>query len=161
MNEYINLTLENIDKEHICCAIGDPKHQNGVESKKEWIKNKLKDGQVFLRNYQFQYLDAYIERRIEEMKAKHPSVGDVRYIGLFPAVELVKDKETREALVPYGRDPEGIMGKIVGMLKEKGFNTYSHEACIFVCPPLIITEEELKENLAILDEVLTEVDKMI
>ena len=47
MNEYINLNLENIDKEHICCAIGDPKHQYGVESKKEWIKNKLKDGHVF------------------------------------------------------------------------------------------------------------------
>ena len=47
MNEYINLNLENIDKEHICCAIGDPKHQNGVESKKEWLKNKLKDGHVF------------------------------------------------------------------------------------------------------------------
>ena len=47
MNEYINLSVENIDKEHICCAIGDPKHQNGVESKKEWIKNKLKDGHVF------------------------------------------------------------------------------------------------------------------
>ena len=47
MNEYINLSLENIEKEHICCAIGDPKHQNGVESKKEWIKNKLKDGHVF------------------------------------------------------------------------------------------------------------------
>ena len=55
----------------------------------------------------------------------------------------------------------GIMGKIVGMLKAKGFNTYSHEACIFVCPPLIITEEELAENMAILDEVLTEVDKMV
>lgn len=47
MNEYINLTLENIDEEHICCAIGDPKHQAGVECKKEWIKNKLKDGHVF------------------------------------------------------------------------------------------------------------------
>lgn len=47
MHEYINLTLENIDKEHICCAIGDPKHQNGVEAKKEWLKNKLKDGHVF------------------------------------------------------------------------------------------------------------------
>ena len=47
MNEYVNLTLENIEKEHICCAIGDPKHQNGVDSKKEWIKNKLKDGHVF------------------------------------------------------------------------------------------------------------------
>ena len=47
MNEYINLDLENIDKEHICCAIGDPKHQEGVDRKKEWIKNKLKDGHIF------------------------------------------------------------------------------------------------------------------
>lgn len=47
MSEYINLTLENIDEEHICCAIGDPKHQKGVDSKKEWIKGKLKDGHVF------------------------------------------------------------------------------------------------------------------
>ncbi len=47
MNEYINLTLENIDEEHICCAIGDPKHQNGVDKKKGWIKNKLKDGHIF------------------------------------------------------------------------------------------------------------------
>lgn len=47
MNEYINLTLENINEEHICCAIGDPKHQVGVDHKKEQIKNKLKDGHVF------------------------------------------------------------------------------------------------------------------
>jgi len=47
MNEYINLNVDNIDKEHICCAIGDPKHQNGVDMKKEWIKSKLKDGHVF------------------------------------------------------------------------------------------------------------------
>lgn len=47
MNEYINLTLDNIDDEHICCAIGDPKHQNGVNNKKELIKSKLKDGHVF------------------------------------------------------------------------------------------------------------------
>lgn len=47
MNEYINLDLNNIDNEHICCAIGDPKHQVGVDKKKEWIKSKLKDGHVF------------------------------------------------------------------------------------------------------------------
>ena len=47
MNEYINLDLDNIEEEHICCAIGDPKHQEGVDKKKEWIKNKLKDGHVF------------------------------------------------------------------------------------------------------------------
>ena len=47
MNEYINLTKENIDEEHICCAIGDPKHQSGVDRKKEWIKKKIDDGHVF------------------------------------------------------------------------------------------------------------------
>lgn len=47
MNEYIDLTRENIDNEHLCCAIGDKKHQNGVENKKEWIKSKFKDGHVF------------------------------------------------------------------------------------------------------------------
>ena len=47
MNEYINLTLNNIDDEHICCAIGDPKHQVGVDTKKEWIKKKLNEGHVF------------------------------------------------------------------------------------------------------------------
>ena len=47
MNNYINLTPENIEKEHICCAIGDKKHQDGVESKKEWIRAKFSDGHVF------------------------------------------------------------------------------------------------------------------
>ena len=47
MNEYINLDIDNIAKEHICCAIGDPKHQIGVDKKKEWIKSKLKNGHVF------------------------------------------------------------------------------------------------------------------
>ena len=56
---------------------------------------------------------------LEAMKAKHPCVGDVRYIGLFSAIELVKDKKTKEALVPYGKDPEGIMGSILGLLSQK------------------------------------------
>ena len=47
MNKYISLDLNNIDEEHICCAIGDPKHQDGVNKKKEWIKKKLNDGHVF------------------------------------------------------------------------------------------------------------------
>src|SRR5574344_962200 len=47
MNEYINLTLDNIDNEHICCAIGDKKHQEGVFLKKEWIKTQISKGHVF------------------------------------------------------------------------------------------------------------------
>ena len=47
MNEYINLEIENIEKEHICCAIGDKKHQMGVNTKKEWLKERIKEGHVF------------------------------------------------------------------------------------------------------------------
>lgn len=93
------------------------------------------------------------------MKVKHPCVGDVRYIGHFAMVELVKDKKTKGSLVPYGRNPQVIMGNIVTILRNKGFATYSHENMISVALPLIINEEELKEALAILDEVLTQVDE--
>jgi len=95
---------------------------------------------------------------LEELKKKHKSVGDVRYIGLFSSIELVKDKTTKEPLVPYGKDEFGVMGKIVGELKKKGFMTYSHENMLFVNPPLIITEEQLREEMVKMDEVLTTVD---
>lgn len=98
---------------------------------------------------------------LEGLKKKHASVGDVRYIGLFSAVELVKDKKTKEPLVAYGCDPDGVMGKIVGRLKAKGFMTYSHENMVIVAPPLIITEEQLTEEMAKLDAVLSEVDQEI
>lgn len=98
-------------------------------------------------------LDGYVDA--------HSCVGEVRHIGLFSAIELVKDKETREPLVPYGKDPEGIMKKIIGMLLAEGFYTYSHENMILVTPPLIITEEELRTAMEVMDKVLTAVDKMI
>ncbi len=98
---------------------------------------------------------------LEEMKKTHPSVGDVRYIGLFSAIELVKDKNTREPLVPYGKDPEGVMGKLIGELKKRGFITYSHENMIIVAPPLIITIGQIKEELKKLDEVLCIADEII
>jgi taurine--2-oxoglutarate transaminase len=98
---------------------------------------------------------------LEKLKEKHPCVGDVRYIGLFSAIELVKDKITREPLVEYGIDKEQVMRKIIGMLKSRGFNNYSHENCLIIAPPLIITDEELEEAMAIMDEVLTEVDQLI
>ncbi len=121
-------------------------------------------------------LDAYKEDKIEEnvrkqgkvladlldeMEKKHASVGQARHIGLFSAVELVKSKATREPLVSFNSDPEGLMNKIVGMLKVEGFSTYSHENMILICPPLNITETELREGLAILDKVLDSVDCMI
>ncbi len=102
---------------------------------------------------------AVLKEELCKLKEEHASVGDVRSIGLFSCVELVKNKETKEPIVPYGMDSEGIMSGIIGKLKEKGFMTYSHENMIFVCPPLIITEEQLLEELVKLDEVLDFVDE--
>lgn len=121
-------------------------------------------------------MDAYIEDKVPENVAKlapvladildgfekkHACVGQVRHIGLFSCVELVKDKATREPIVPFNNDAEGLMPKIVGMLKAEGFSTYSHENMVLVAPPLVITEEELRDALAIMDRVLDSVDNMI
>ena len=47
MKDYINLTLENIEEEHLCCAISDKKHQKGVKSKKEWLEQRIPEGHIF------------------------------------------------------------------------------------------------------------------
>ncbi|MEA4814439.1 MAG: aminotransferase class III-fold pyridoxal phosphate-dependent enzyme [Oscillospiraceae bacterium] len=91
---------------------------------------------------------------LDSLKAKNAHVGDVRYIGLFSAIELVKDKTTREPLVPYGSDPEGVMPKIIAALRAEGFLCYSHENMILVAPPLIITPEQVREEMAKVDKVL-------
>lgn len=100
-----------------------------------------------------------LAERLDAMEQEHPCVGQVRHIGLFAAVELVKDKQTREPLVPYGKDPEGRMKKICGALIQKGFYTYTHENMLLVAPPLIIRREELEPALDILDQVLADVDQ--
>ncbi len=97
---------------------------------------------------------------LEDLSKKHKSVGQVRYIGLFSAMELIKD-EDGTPIVSFNNDPDGLMNKIVGMLVKEGFWTYSHENMLIVAPPLTITEEELREAMAIMDKVLDSVDKMI
>ncbi|HDN80339.1 MAG TPA: aminotransferase class III-fold pyridoxal phosphate-dependent enzyme, partial [Chloroflexi bacterium] len=93
---------------------------------------------------------------LEELKAKHPSVGDVRYIGLFSVIELVKNRETKEPMAPWNAKPEEmtVMKQIKAAMLERGLYAYVRWNWIFVTPPLCITESELKEGLAIIDEVL-------
>jgi len=97
---------------------------------------------------------------LDELDNKHKCVGQVRYIGLFSVVELVRDGN-RTPIVPFNDDKEGLMGKILGLLKTEGFLTYAHENMIIVAPPLIITEDELREAMKMLDKVLDSVDAMI
>ncbi len=101
-----------------------------------------------------------LEDILKGYQEKHPCVGEIRHIGLFSAMEIVKD-DKGTPIVEFNDDPEGIMPKIIGMLMNEGFFTYAHENMIVVAPPLIITEEELTEAMKIMDKVLDSVDKMI
>lgn len=101
-----------------------------------------------------------VEKFMNEMVEKHICVGEARCIGLFAALEMVKNKETREPLQEYGI-PGKWMPWIFAELKKRGYATFGRENFIEICPPLIITEEELDGYLPILDEVLTMVDEKI
>ena len=44
---FITLTPENVMSEHLCCAIADKKHQTGVNDKRNWLAERIKEGHVF------------------------------------------------------------------------------------------------------------------
>jgi taurine--2-oxoglutarate transaminase len=96
----------------------------------------------------------------QELKSKHPSVGDVRSIGLFGIVELVKDRKTMEPLAPFnGTSPE--MQALGKFFREEGLYTFVRWNGFFTNPPLTITEAEMAEAFAIIDKGLTITDKAI
>jgi taurine--2-oxoglutarate transaminase len=102
----------------------------------------------------------YLASRLEAMKRKYACVGDVRYKGLFSVLELVRDKATKEPLAPFnGTSPE--MAKLAAYLKSKHVYAFLRFNWAFVCPPLVITQEELKYGLDIYEEGLALVDKML
>jgi len=101
--------------------------------------------------------DEIIRPTLEEFKAKHPSVGDVRGEGVFFAIELVRDKETREPLAPYGGSSPA-MNETIGALKKGGLLPFANYNRIHVVPPCNVTAEEAREGLAIIDEALNVAD---
>ncbi len=97
---------------------------------------------------------------LRELASRHPSVGDVRGLGCFYAVELVKDRDTREMLVPFNASGDAAqpMAEVVGACKKAGLWPFAHWNRIHLAPPLIVTEEECARALAILDDALTVAD---
>jgi taurine--2-oxoglutarate transaminase len=96
----------------------------------------------------------------QELKSKHPSVGDVRSIGLFGIVELVKDRKTMEPLAPFnGTSPE--MQALGKFFREEGLYTFVRWNGFFTNPPLTITEAEMAEAFAIIDKGLHITDKAV
>jgi taurine--2-oxoglutarate transaminase len=97
------------------------------------------------------------------LAARHASVGEVRGLGCLFAVELVKDPETREGLVPFNASGDAAkpMVEVMNACKSAGLWPFSHFNRIHMAPPLIVTEAEVQRALAILDDALTVADGFV
>jgi taurine---2-oxoglutarate transaminase len=102
-------------------------------------------------------LDPVLRRHHEALAAAHPSVGRIRNIGLFGIVELVKDRASMEPMSPFNVVND-TMAAINRALLDRGLFTMIRFNGIMTNPPLCITEEQLDEGFAIIDEVLAIAD---
>jgi len=97
---------------------------------------------------------------LTDLGETHPSIGEVRSIGLFGIMELVKDRKTKEPLAPWnGSSPE--MTALKQYCLDHGLFVYTHWHTVLIIPPLIITEEQLKEGFAVLDQALDMTDRSV
>jgi taurine--2-oxoglutarate transaminase len=90
---------------------------------------------------------------LAELVERHPSVGEVRSIGLFGVIELVRSRATREPMAPFnGSSPE--MARLRKYLLDHGVFAYTHWHTLLVIPPLIITPAQLQEGFTVIDRAL-------
>ena len=128
----------------VCCAAGVA----AIETYKEeaLVENAKEMGLI-------------LKKELVELKEKHACVGDVRSIGLFSCLELVKNKKTKEPI-----DPKQYAKKLSKLLLDKGlFSSIAgiqQAIYLYACPPLTISEEELNEGLVIIDDVLNYADTL-
>ncbi len=96
-----------------------------------------------------------------ELAERHPSIGEVRGLGCFWGLELVRDRATREPLVPFNATGEAAqpVARLVKAALERGLYLMTHWNVVMVVPPLTITREELGEGIAILDDALSIADE--
>jgi taurine---2-oxoglutarate transaminase len=105
----------------------------------------------------------YLAQREDEIAARHPSVGQVRHIGMFSIFELVRNRETREPMAPYNANAKQmeVMNMIKKFFTDNGLFTFVRWNNFFVNPPLTITKEELDEGLEIVDKALEIADEFV
>ena len=99
-----------------------------------------------------------LHRRLADLGEQHPSVGEVRSIGLFGIIELVRDRRTKEPMAPFdGSSPEMVAFR--KYMLDHGVYLYTHWHTVLIIPPLIISEEQLDEGFQVLDQALEITDK--
>ncbi len=103
----------------------------------------------------------YLLARLEEIASKHPSVGEVRGLGLFAAVELVKNRRTK---APFNTEEDKVAGRplvvdqVTGAMMKEGVFCIGWVSHLVIAPPLIVTREELDHGLEVLDRALALAD---
>jgi len=111
-------------------------------------------------------MGAYLLEKASELKEKHPSVGDVRGLGLFVGLELVKNKKTREPIMPLkariesGVNPKLAVAKKLGELGMMAMAANPSNV-IALAPPLIVTKDEIDEGIGIMDQALEMADAFV
>jgi taurine---2-oxoglutarate transaminase len=106
---------------------------------------------------------AYLAQRMDALKEKHPSVGDVRHIGLFSIFEIVKNRETKEPMAPYNATAKEmeVMNMVKKYFTENGLFTFVRWNNFFANPPLCVTRAQLDEGLDIIDRALDITDEFV
>jgi adenosylmethionine-8-amino-7-oxononanoate aminotransferase len=98
----------------------------------------------------------YMQEELRRLKEYHPSIGDVRGIGLLLAVELVKNRETKEQFT----EADDLNTKMSEALKQRGLLSRAG-ATIALAPPLCITRSEVDEIVGIVDEAIGDVEQQL
>ncbi len=103
----------------------------------------------------------YIDQKMDELIAKHPSIGDWRNTGMLGCIEIVKNRSTKEPMAPWNAKPSemGIMKQVAAKIRELGMFTFVKWNFIFVAPPLTITKEEVDKGMDILSQAIAIADE--
>ncbi len=108
--------------------------------------------------------EPYVAGKLNELKDRHPSVGDVRGKGLFWAVDLVKNRNTKEPFNTYADKVSGkalVVDQIAAKILGEGVTIQAWVSHFVIAPPLIVTTDEIDRGLAALDKHLTLADSMV
>jgi taurine--2-oxoglutarate transaminase len=102
-------------------------------------------------------LTPYMQKKLDDLKSRHPSIGEIRGLGLFWGVELVKNRKTKEPFNTY-RDKVGgvplVVDKVAAGMMKNGVYIQAWVSHFVIAPPLIITESEIDQGIKALDEAL-------
>ncbi len=104
---------------------------------------------------------AYLDRKLKELKEKHRSVGDTRCIGLWACIELVADRKTKAPLAGFNDSIRNVSGQLSKIMMQNGLYLYCNWDYIFISPPLIITQKQIDEMVAVIGKALDYTDSLV